>query len=257
MTGSRRVRRAGLYVCRHVNYGPYGKIEEEREHHCCVLRRADGPYGLEPMVRSRNCRLAVSSLPGVRCDTCCRSERRSTATYRELMGVAGFAVFAFPILSFASTLLVTAIKVSLVQSWSTEGTVFWASVLLSQCVSHVPALVLRGRRNDGCTAVDGGRESVARRRPSSLDIARVCRARLANRASSLTIRAVPRERTQMPELTRMTRDPIVIAGKPCIRGMRVTVGTVAGLVRRRTVPRRDDPYLEADDIARGAVLRAA
>lgn len=55
------------------------------------------------------------------------SEERSTATYRELMGVAGFAMFAFPILSFAATLLVTAIKVSLVQSWATEGTVFWAS----------------------------------------------------------------------------------------------------------------------------------
>jgi hypothetical protein len=55
------------------------------------------------------------------------SEGRATATYRELMGVAGFAVFAFPILSFAATLLVTAIKVSLVQSWVTEGTVFWAA----------------------------------------------------------------------------------------------------------------------------------
>jgi hypothetical protein len=55
------------------------------------------------------------------------SEQRSTATYRELMGVVGFAVFAFPILSFAATLVVTAIKVSLVQSWATEGTVFWAS----------------------------------------------------------------------------------------------------------------------------------
>jgi hypothetical protein len=54
------------------------------------------------------------------------SEERSTTTHRELIGVAGFAVFAFPILSFAATLLVTAIKVSLVQSWATEGTVFWA-----------------------------------------------------------------------------------------------------------------------------------
>jgi hypothetical protein len=54
------------------------------------------------------------------------SEERST-TYRELMGVAGFAVFAFPILFFAATLLVIAIKISLVQSWATEGTVFWAS----------------------------------------------------------------------------------------------------------------------------------
>jgi hypothetical protein len=55
------------------------------------------------------------------------SEERSTATYRELMGVVGFALFAFPILSFAATLVVTAIKVSFVQSWATEGTVFWAS----------------------------------------------------------------------------------------------------------------------------------
>jgi hypothetical protein len=55
------------------------------------------------------------------------SEERFTTTYRELIGVAGFAVFAFPVLSFAATLLVTAIKVSLVQSWATEGTVFWAS----------------------------------------------------------------------------------------------------------------------------------
>jgi hypothetical protein len=55
------------------------------------------------------------------------SEERSTTTYRELMGVVGFALFAFPSLSFAATLVVTAIKVSLVQSWATEGTVFWAS----------------------------------------------------------------------------------------------------------------------------------
>jgi hypothetical protein len=55
------------------------------------------------------------------------SEERSTATYRELMGVVGFAVFVFPILSFAATLVVTAAKVSLVQSWATEGTVFGAS----------------------------------------------------------------------------------------------------------------------------------
>jgi hypothetical protein len=34
----------------------------------------------------------------------------------------------------------------------------------------------------------------------------------------------------MPELTRITRDPAVMGGKPCIRGIRVTVGTVVGLV---------------------------
>jgi uncharacterized protein (DUF433 family) len=36
----------------------------------------------------------------------------------------------------------------------------------------------------------------------------------------------------MPTLDRITRNPeiMVMAGKPCIRGMRVTVGTVVGLV---------------------------
>jgi hypothetical protein len=34
----------------------------------------------------------------------------------------------------------------------------------------------------------------------------------------------------MPELTRITLNPEVTGGKPCIRGMRITVGTVVGLV---------------------------
>ena len=34
----------------------------------------------------------------------------------------------------------------------------------------------------------------------------------------------------MPKLTRITRDARVMGGKPCIRGMRVTVGTIVGLV---------------------------
>ena len=38
----------------------------------------------------------------------------------------------------------------------------------------------------------------------------------------------------MPQLTRITRDPAVMGGKPCIRGMRVTVGTVVGLVAAGT-----------------------
>ena len=41
-------------------------------------------------------------------------------------------------------------------------------------------------------------------------------------------------------------------GEPCIRGMRVTVGTVVGLVaagRSREEILREYPYLEADDIA--------
>jgi uncharacterized protein (DUF433 family) len=55
----------------------------------------------------------------------------------------------------------------------------------------------------------------------------------------------------MPELTRITRDPAVMGGKPCIRGMRVTVGTVVGLVaagHTRDEILREYPYLDAEDI---------
>jgi uncharacterized protein (DUF433 family) len=55
----------------------------------------------------------------------------------------------------------------------------------------------------------------------------------------------------MPELTRITRDPSIMGGKPCIRGMRVTVGTIVGLVaagRSHEEILREYPYLEADDI---------
>ena len=34
----------------------------------------------------------------------------------------------------------------------------------------------------------------------------------------------------MKNLTRITFDPNVMGGKPCIRGMRVTVGTIVGLI---------------------------
>lgn len=56
----------------------------------------------------------------------------------------------------------------------------------------------------------------------------------------------------MPQLTRITRDPRVMGGKPCIRGMRVTVGAVVGLVAAgHSVEAivRDYPYLEEADIA--------
>ena len=51
----------------------------------------------------------------------------------------------------------------------------------------------------------------------------------------------------MPQLTRITRDARVMGGKPCIRGMRVTVGTVVGLVaagRTNEEILREYPYLE-------------
>ena len=57
---------------------------------------------------------------------------------------------------------------------------------------------------------------------------------------------------EMAQLTRITRDPSVMGGKPCIRGMRVTVGTIVGLIaagRTRDEILREYPYLEAADIA--------
>jgi len=62
----------------------------------------------------------------------------------------------------------------------------------------------------------------------------------------------------MPELTRITRDPAVMGGTPCIRGMRVTVGTVVGLVaagRTREEILGEYPYLGSRGHRRGLVLR--
>lgn len=55
----------------------------------------------------------------------------------------------------------------------------------------------------------------------------------------------------MHNLTRITFNPEVTGGKPCIRGMRVTVGTIVGLVASgKTVDEvlADYPYLEREDI---------
>lgn len=55
----------------------------------------------------------------------------------------------------------------------------------------------------------------------------------------------------MEGLTRITLDPDVMGGKPCIRGMRMTVGTIVGLVASgRTVAEilAAYPYLEEADI---------
>lgn len=52
-------------------------------------------------------------------------------------------------------------------------------------------------------------------------------------------------------LTRITTDPAVMGGKPCIRGLRVTVGTVVGLVATGHPEEeilRLYPYLEPEDI---------
>lgn len=55
----------------------------------------------------------------------------------------------------------------------------------------------------------------------------------------------------MKPLTRITLDPQVMGGKPCIRGMRVTVGTVVGLVGAgRSIEEivAAYPYLEREDV---------
>ena len=55
----------------------------------------------------------------------------------------------------------------------------------------------------------------------------------------------------MKTLDRITLNPNVMGGRPCIRGLRVTVGAVAGLVATGH-PRAEIlklyPYLEEEDI---------
>ena len=62
---------------------------------------------------------------------------------------------------------------------------------------------------------------------------------------------ISEESTLVTGLSRITVDPEVMGGKPCIRGLRVTVGTVVGLVaagHSREEILRLYPYLEAEDI---------
>jgi len=55
----------------------------------------------------------------------------------------------------------------------------------------------------------------------------------------------------MEPLTRITIDPEIMGGKPCIRGMRVTVGTIVGFIATgKTVENilEEYPYLENEDV---------
>lgn len=55
----------------------------------------------------------------------------------------------------------------------------------------------------------------------------------------------------MRKLKRITFDPAVMGGKPCIRGLRVTVGTLVGLVasgHSTAEILQDYPYLEEGDV---------
>jgi uncharacterized protein (DUF433 family) len=63
----------------------------------------------------------------------------------------------------------------------------------------------------------------------------------------------------MKTLTRITFDPAVMGGKPCLRGLRVTVGTLVGLVaagHSRQEILQLYPYLEEDDIAQALAYAA-
>jgi uncharacterized protein (DUF433 family) len=55
----------------------------------------------------------------------------------------------------------------------------------------------------------------------------------------------------MNNFLRITQNPAVMGGKPCIRGLRVTVGMIVGQIGAgRTVDEllSDYPYLEREDI---------
>ncbi|BDC51920.1 hypothetical protein F183_A42350 [Bryobacterales bacterium F-183] len=63
----------------------------------------------------------------------------------------------------------------------------------------------------------------------------------------------------MPELDRITRNPAVMGGKACIRGMRVTVAMIvrnisAGRTREELLD--DYPYLENEDITQALAYAA-
>ena len=55
----------------------------------------------------------------------------------------------------------------------------------------------------------------------------------------------------MKNLERITLNPEVMGGKPCIRGLRVTVGTIIGLLASGVTAEqilRMYPYLQQEDI---------
>jgi uncharacterized protein (DUF433 family) len=63
----------------------------------------------------------------------------------------------------------------------------------------------------------------------------------------------------MKKLTRITFDPAVMGGKPCIRGLRVTVGTIVGLIASGHSPEeilQVYPYLEREDITEALAYAA-
>jgi len=71
----------------------------------------------------------------------------------------------------------------------------------------------------------------------------------------------PTQRRSKPAagLKRITFDPEVMGGRPCIRGMRVTAGTIVGLVasgHSEAEILRAYPYLEKNDISEALAYAA-
>lgn len=63
----------------------------------------------------------------------------------------------------------------------------------------------------------------------------------------------------MKTLDRITIDPAVMGGRACVRGMRVTVGTVVGLLASGQTPEEvldAYPYLEREDISQSLAYAA-
>lgn len=68
----------------------------------------------------------------------------------------------------------------------------------------------------------------------------------------------PRQADMATVLSRITTDPAVCGGRPCIRGMRIRVSDVLDLMAAGATTAeilRDYPYLEAEDLE--AVLKYA
>jgi uncharacterized protein (DUF433 family) len=63
----------------------------------------------------------------------------------------------------------------------------------------------------------------------------------------------------MRTLSRITVDPEVMGGRPCVRGIRITVGTIVGLMsagHSREEILKLYPYLEPDDISEALAYAA-
>ena len=61
------------------------------------------------------------------------------------------------------------------------------------------------------------------------------------------------------QIERITHNPAVMGGKPCIRGLRVTVGTILGLLATGKSHERilqAYPYLEPEDLHAGLAYAA-